>query len=310
MRRALLAALLLAHGAQVLAAKPRSSAPTRSSADILDASAPGDWHTPPPEHTLYLETARGRTIIELAPAFAPQHVANIEALVREHYFDGLAIVRVQDNYVVQWGDPAPEDQPHKPIRQARQQLPAEFTRPLAGLPFTKLADGDVYAPQVGWSGDFPVAADPKKKQAWMVHCYGVVGAGRNNEPDSSNGAELYAVIGHAPRHLDRNMSLVGRVLWGFDALSALPRGSGTMGFYDKPEQTTPIVSVRLAADVPEDQRTALQVLRTDTPTWTAWVESRRNRREAFFVEPAGHVDLCNVPMPVRVVPQAKAHDSD
>ena len=29
--------------------------------------------------------------------------------MRERYFDGLAVIRAQDNYVVQWGDPDGED---------------------------------------------------------------------------------------------------------------------------------------------------------------------------------------------------------
>jgi peptidylprolyl isomerase len=269
----------------------------------LKAAGASDWKALDPESTLYLETASGRVVIELLPAFAPQHVANIKALARAGYFDGLAVLRVQDNYVVQWGDPAPDDKPaeRRPLGKARAHLPAEFVRPSSGLPFTPLRDGDVYAPVVGWSDGAPVAMDPKRQQAWVVHCYGVVGAGREDAPDSSNGAELYAVIGHAPRHLDRNMTLVGRAVWGLEKLSALPRGSGPLGFYEKAADRVPIVRVRLAVDVPPGSRTALERLRTDTPTFGAWLEARRNRREPFFVEPQGHVDLCNVPIPVRLV---------
>ncbi|GAA3255116.1 hypothetical protein GCM10020258_13330 [Sphingomonas yabuuchiae] len=40
------------------------------------------------------------------------------------------------------------------------------------------------------------------------------------------GAELYTIIGHSPRGLDRNIAVVGRVVDGMDALSTLPRGTG------------------------------------------------------------------------------------
>src|SRR5450631_2990938 len=75
-------------------------------ADLLTGSPAGDWRAPNPDDTLYLELARGRVVVELATQVAPQHVANLKTLVRNHYFDGLAIIRVQDNYVVQWDDPA------------------------------------------------------------------------------------------------------------------------------------------------------------------------------------------------------------
>ncbi|HVT35985.1 MAG TPA: peptidylprolyl isomerase [Nevskiaceae bacterium] len=272
----------------------------RSAADIIAASKPADWRALDPQHTLYLELASGRVVIELAPAFAPAHVANIEALAREHYFDGLAIVRVQDNYVVQWGDPAGDDAQRKPFKNAKKELQPEYSVPYSdALPFARLADGDLYAPQVGFSYSLPAARDPKTQQTWLTHCYGMVGVGRGDNPDNGNGSELYVVIGNAPRHLDRNVIVVGRVMQGIERLSSLPRGTGNLGFYEKPEQYVPIRSVRLASDVPPAERSELEVLRSDTPTFAAFVDARRNRREAWFQDPVGHIELCNVPVVVR-----------
>jgi peptidylprolyl isomerase len=110
------------------------------------------------------------------------------------------------------------------------------------------------------------------------------------------------VTGQSPRQLDRNITLVGRVVQGMELLSALPRGTGPLGFYEDPAQRTPIKAIRLVADVPEAERTPLQVLRTDTATFDAFVESRRNRRDAFYKRPAGHVDLCNIAIPTREPP--------
>ena len=75
-----------------------------------------------------------------------------------------------------------------------------------------------------------------------------------------------------------------------------------LGYYAKPEQHVPISSVRLAADVPMAERERLEVIRTDTPTFAALVESRRNRRDDWYKVPAGHIDLCNVPIAVRPMP--------
>lgn len=271
-------------------------------ADVLAASKPGDWRGLDPENTLYLELASGRVVIELAPAFAPKHVANVKALAREHYFDGLAILRAQDNYVVQWGDPnADKPELARKIQHAQRTLPAEFERAFdPHLPFTPLPDGDVYAPEVGFSNGFPVARDRRNGRMWLVHCYGMVGSGRGNASDSGGGTESFVVIGHAPRHLDRNDTLYGRVVQGIELLSTLPRGTGRLGFYEKAEQRVPIKSIRVAADVPASERTELEILRTDTLTFQALIESRRNRVEDWFQTPAGRVEIGNVPVPVRL----------
>jgi peptidylprolyl isomerase len=267
----------------------------QTTAEVLSSSSPGDWRALDPQQTLYLELPAGRVIIELAPTFAPHTSENVVALARESYFDGLAIMRSQDNYVVQWGDADGK----KPLQKAQRTLPAEFERPLRGLTLSRLADPDTYAPVVGFLEGLPVAADPQIGRAWLVHCYGMVGAGRDNDVDSGGGTELYVVIGQAPRHLDRNVTLLGRVVRGMELLSVMPRGSGALGFYEKPAERTPIRSLRVAAEVPEAERTPLEVLRTDTATFAAYVEARRNRHEEWFKVPAGRIDVCNIPVPVR-----------
>ncbi|MGO9851151.1 MAG: peptidylprolyl isomerase, partial [Steroidobacteraceae bacterium] len=152
---------------------------------------------------------------------------------------------------------------------------------------------------VGFVDGFPVAAEPQTGRAWLVHCYGMIGAGRDNDVDSGGGTELYVVIGQAPRHLDRNVTLLGRVVRGMELLSVMPRGSGALGFYESPTERTPLRSLRVAADIPEAERTSLEVLRTDTPTFAAYVEARRNRHEEWFKVPAGRIDVCNIPVPAR-----------
>ncbi|GGC71461.1 peptidylprolyl isomerase [Undibacterium terreum] len=265
-------------------------------ADLIKASKPGDWRPLDLQNTLYLDLPQGRVVIELAPNFAPNHVNNIKALVRENYFDGLVILRSQDNYVVQWGDPTEK----KEIKTAKKALAEEFTvNYAASLPFTRLPDADGYASQVGHANGMPAGRDPKTGRAWLAHCYGMVGAGRDTASDSGGGTELYVVTGHAPRQLDRNVTLVGRVMQGMELLSSLPRGTGALGFYEKPEQQVPIKSIRIAADVPAADRTNLEVIRTDTPTFTAIVEAQRNRGGDWYKYAAGYIELCNVPIVVR-----------
>ena len=267
-------------------------------AEILKGAPTSAWRPLVDSHTLYMDLPAGRIIIELAPALAPRTVANIEALVRLHYFDGLAILRLQDNYVAQWGDPDAK----RKVPENMQKLAPEFTLPLGAAAFSALPDRDGYAPQVGFVDSFPAARDPQSGRAWLTHCYGAVGVGRDNDPASGNGSELYAVIGHAPRHLDRNVTVVGRVRQGIELLASLPRGHEEMGFYGSAAERTAITAVRLASEVPAAERTHLEVLRSDTATFNALVESRRNRRDDWFQTPAGYIELCNVPLPVRTAP--------
>ncbi len=300
MRPALFLALPFAFASSLCAAQAAPEKP-RTSADILAASSADDWRRIDPENLLVLELPKGKVLIELAPRFAPRHVANVKALAREHYYDGLAVLRVQDNYVAQWGDADAK----KPVKTAHKNLPAEFFRKLDDtLAFTPLGDADAYAPETGFSDGLPAVRDVNKGEAWLAHCYAMVGAGRDMAADSGGGTELYAVIGHAPRHLDRNVTLLGRVVQGIEQLSSLPRGTGALGFYENKKQNVPIRRVRVAADLPAAQRPALEALRTDTATWTAFVDARRNRRDDWFIEPTGHIEVCNVPLPIRAVKTA------
>jgi hypothetical protein len=109
-------------------------------AEVLAASQPGDWRSLDPENTLYMDLPGGRVVIELAPAFAPQHVANVKALAREKYYDGLAVVRVQDNYVVQWADPDARK------ARTRAQDPARTAEPAPGVRASARSQTALHAP--------------------------------------------------------------------------------------------------------------------------------------------------------------------
>lgn len=279
-------------------------------ADIEASAPPSAWRPVAADNLLLIDTAKGQLVIEFAPDFAPAHVAAVKALVRAHAFDGGAVVRVQDNYVVQFAAREPQltvgskalagAVPPPPHRTA---LPAEYERAAGGVAFTALPGTDAYAAQAGFNDGWPVAREAGR--LWPVHCYGMVGVGRDNPPDTGDGSELYAVTGHAPRHLDRNMAIVGRVVAGIDGWMALPRGTEALGFYKTPAERLPIVHVAVAANLAAADRPRFEVMRTDTPTFAAYVEARANRREPFFVRPAGRVDVCNVRVPVRRVPGIK-----
>jgi peptidylprolyl isomerase len=288
--------VLAAIAVLVLGAGPAlAQTPVRSLGEIIDQAPAGDWRVVDQDNLIYMALPQGRVIIELAPEFAPNHAANIRALARGHYWDGAAIVRSQDNYVVQWGR---DEEDATPYGEAQRSLQPEFDRARRGVDVTRLQDPDSYAREVGFANGFPIAAGGGR--AWLAHCYAMVGAGRGDTADSGSGAELYVVIGQSPRHLDRNVTLVGRVLQGMELLSTMPRGTGPLGFYETPEERTTIESVRLGSDLPESERVNFEALRTDSATFRDVVDSRRTRRDAWFLEPTGHINVCNVPLPVRV----------
>jgi peptidylprolyl isomerase len=274
------------------------AAPVRSVQEILDQSPATDWRPLDPENTIYMELERGRVIIELAPHYAPNHATNIRALARANYFDNANILRSQDNYVVQWGR---RDEDPKPLGAATESVRGEVDRARAGIEFTALPDPDTYAPEVGFSNGFQVARNDDV--TWMTHCYGVVGSARGDGLDGGNGGQLYVVLGQSPRNLDRNITLVGRVVQGMELLSTQPRGTGNLGFYETPGEMAVIRSIRVASDVPAAERANLQVLRTDSATWATVVDARRTRRESFFANnPVNRLGVCNGSTPVRTVP--------
>ncbi len=294
----------------LLAAMLAASAPAAQplQPDEIVAAAPASaWRPIAPDNLVIFETGAGTMAVELAPGFAPEHVAAIRALVAAGRFDGGGITRVQDNYVVQWAVKATDDATVakvglppdvRPQRVRPRPLPAEFERPARGVAITPLGYPDAYA-EAGFADGWPVARDRKTGTVWLAHCYGMVGAGRDMPPDSGDGSELYAVIGHAPRHLDRNITVVGRVVAGLDGPAALKRGTEALGFYKTPEEQTPILHARLASAAPGAPR--YEVMDTASAAFADYKHARANRT-GFFIRPANAVDLCNVRVPVRVKP--------
>jgi peptidylprolyl isomerase len=285
--------LLLAAAALLIAAAPAKITPN----DIVAKSPASAWKPISADDLLVMDLANGgRVVIQLAPQFAPVHVANIRALARGNYWNGATIYRLQDNYVAQWGlNDSDKGLPAGVVPKP----PAEYTRPLKGLAIKPLGSPDPYAPGAGFVDGWPVAYSAKGGWADLTHCYGTVGVGRDLSPDTGMGGELYAVIGHAPRQLDRVIALVGRVVEGIDKLSSLPRGTEALGFYKDKAQYVPIASIRLASDMPAADRPSFEYMDTASPTFANYLRVRANRYDDFYIRPAGGVDLCNVQVPVR-----------
>jgi cyclophilin family peptidyl-prolyl cis-trans isomerase len=316
----LLALLPLVAQAAAAQAAGRAQPDPRAPSEIVAAAPGADWRAIPASDLLVMTLApdaKGRprrVVIQLMTApFSQGWVRNIRNLAAAHWYDGVSVNRVQDNYVAQWGDatekkalpPGLETMPESgyamKVRGDRHDttMPARnMVQPgqrVFGYELEK--SPDPYAARVGFSQGWPVGSDSRTR--WPVHCYGMVGVGRDVSPNTGNGAELYTVIGHAPRHLDRNIALVGRVIEGIEHLSSLPRGTEGLGFYKTPEERTPVISIRLATELSEAERPRFEYLSTESATFARYADARANRHDAFFIRPAGGADVCNVPVPVR-----------
>ena len=271
--------------------------------EIVASAKAGEWVAIAPSDLLVMDLApdsKGkarRVVIQLMPKpFSQGWVGNIRKLAAARWWDGTSINRVQDNYVVQWGDATEKKTLPEALAtmEAKDYVTPDW--PSKDWIFAR-ADGrpDAYAGAHGFYIGWPLAQG--REGLWPIHCYGMVGVGRNLAPDTGTGAELYTVIGHAPRHLDRNIALVGRVIEGIEHLSSLPRGTGALGFYEKEEERVPILSVRLGNDVKDVP--AFEYLDTDSASFAAYADARANRRDPFFNIPAGGADICNIPVPIR-----------
>ncbi|MES2782836.1 MAG: peptidylprolyl isomerase [Pseudomonadota bacterium] len=309
--------LILLASAALCAALPLSAQEAKvhpAPSEIVSAAKADEWVAIAPSDLLVMDLApdsKGqprRVVIQLIPApFSQGWVGNIRKLAAAHWWDGTSINRVQDNYVVQWGDASekkalPKDLAVVPesgyvTKSAEVMIVDGQSSGLMRSPNMSVLKEDAYAAETGFASGFPVGGRWQSRELWPTHCYAMVGVGRNLSPDTGTGAELYTVIGHAPRHLDRNIALVGRVIEGIEHMSSLPRGTGALGFYEKEEERVPILSVRLgneAADVP-----SFEYLSTDSGSFTAYADARANRRDPFFNVPAGGADICNIPVPIR-----------
>lgn len=318
---------------EIVAAAPRSDWVAISPEDLLVMTLAPDSEGRPRTVVIQLIPA----------PFSQGWVHNIRLFARAKWYDNISVNRVQDNYVTQWGDPnydnpeatgTPKPLPQglkvmteaeytaasfipagaadRGIRQGAAKVTGLVTagvdiEALAALPEPeqsqkgRAALADRYSAFSAFTQGWPFAGEDER--FWPVHCYGMVGVGRNYSPDTGSGAELYTVIGHAPRHLDRNIALVGRVIEGMEHLSSLPRGKGELGFYAAHEaaKRTPILTVRVASDLPSSEQPKFEYLSTDSGTFIRYAGAIANRRDPFFITPAGGADICNIRVPVRPV---------
>ena len=267
--------------------------------EIPDFTGIPDWRPVNPADLLLLEVGDGLIAIELADWVAPNHANRMRQAARDGFFDGRSFYRVIDGFVAQGGRGEEADSVELPQYPT---LAGEFTVAASSVTFTPMIDDDLYAPQVGHVAGFPAATNEAGDEVWPIHCPGTVAMARDNDPDSGD-VEFYIVIGQGPRHLDRIMTVFGRVIDGMGHVQALRRGDPAVnsGVIADTGARDIIVSARIASDLPEDDRPAYEVMRTDGQAFHDAKEGRRNRTHDFFFEtPPPVIEACHLPGPVRI----------
>ncbi len=266
-------------------------------APVRATAAEPTWREVEPDNLVFMDLAEGEVVIELNPGFAPKTVAQFRRLVEERFYDGLAFYRVIDGFVAQGGDGSDLGElSNLPL------IDAEFERDWTDdLPFTTVQKPDLFAPETGFVDGFAAARDPASGKTWLLHCPGAVAMARNDGADSSR-TDFYIVIGQAPRYLDRNMNVFGRVILGMEAVQRIRRGpAGDNGIIRDDTAASRIRGIVLASAIPEAERRKAYVMDTGSPGFAELLDDRRERKQRFFHHPPPKVlDACQVPMTGRL----------
>ena len=269
-----------------------------------------EWHSLDPENTVYLEMQEGTVVIELNPVFAPKTVKQFKTLLGEQFYRGLSFYRVIDGFVAQGGDESDIDGSQNPnllkaefeINWPLKPKDKEKAKNWVPMSWTPVQRNDLFAPYTGFIDGFPAARDSEKSgKAWLTHCPGTVAMARNEDPDSS-ATDFYIVIGQAPRYLDRNLTVFGRVIWGMDVVQRIKRGATREnGIIEEDLERTWIKRMRLASSLEENERLDVWVADTNSRGFKNMLKDRRNRNNKFFHhKPPKVLDICQVPIPVRL----------
>ena len=255
------------------------------------------WRQVDPDNLVFIDLFEGQVAIELNPLFAPETVKQFRKLLKEQFYDGLSFYRVIDGFVAQGGDGSDLGK-----LSMVPLIDAEFERELSDdIEFTRVQKNDLFAPETGFVDGFAAARDVSENKVWLTHCPGVVAMARNDDPDSSR-TDFYFVIGQAPRYLDRNMNIFGRVIHGMDAVQKIRRGRPSEnGIIQNETTSSRIRGMQLASEIPKNERLSAFVMDTNNKGFEKILINRRNRKQAFFHhKPPKVLDVCQVPMVGRI----------
>ena len=284
------------------AASAVSTAAAQETAPAPQWDLPADaWRTADQEDLLYIETDHGMVIVEMAPEFAPNHVARMRTLAQERFYDFLVWHRVIDGFMAQGGG-ARSNPGHAADVDGLQ---AEFTVRRSGEPVvTELQDRMINPrslPQMAkagfWDG-FPAGTQTAalaaitgdgQVQSWLLHCTGAAAAARTGDPNSAR-SQFYITRGN-PEHLNAQYTSWGRVRVGQEAVDAIAVGSAMDDPDFRPDN---IRSMRTGDELPAEEQVTIEVADTDSAAFAAYLDTLR--------DPSGNLpDICDITVPTRII---------
>lgn len=270
---------------------------TQEVAYNLPVTSDADWRESDLENTLYIKTVYGTFVVEMMPEFAPKHVEQIKTLTRRKYYDNITFHRVMRNFMNQTGDPGGDGTGDSDL----PDISAEFTfrRSPSEMPVTLVSRRMTEAGEVdtGFYKAMPVATKPSaqafmtkdgKVEAWGLHCKSVTSMARGPSENSAN--SQFFLMRHEYNSLDMKYSIWGTTIWGRDGLTKIKIGTAGETPNFVPDQ---LISMRVAADVPEEDRIAVQILRTDTDAFRTYVNSLKSKTGKA-------PNVCDVEVPTRL----------
>jgi len=246
-----------------------------------------DWRPLDLDNTLVIDTTKGRIVVEMSPAVAPNHVERLKTLARAGFYDGIVFHRVISDFMAQTGDPLGTGQGGSDMPDVAGEF--SFRRDLAA-PFGEVST--IRGVSTGYVGSLPVvtASDDalflsaaQSVEAWGAFCPGVAAMARQREPDTAN-SQFFLMRG-SERNLDHNYTAFGYVVQGLDVVYKLNIG-------EPPRQPDKMVTVRVAADLPADQQPRLQVMDPRSAAFRAFVAKRKKEEGEAF-------DICSLQLPVQ-----------
>ena len=258
---------------------------------------PDEWRTVDINNMVLLTLQHGKVVIELAPQFSPKHVEQFIRLTKASHYDGNKFYRVIDGFVAQAG---PEDGSLADRSVTALALEGEWPTD-KDWSFTLVQKNDLFAEQTGFKDGFSLGYSPSENRAWLTHCPGVVAMARGNEADSAS-SHFYITNGQAPRYLDRIMTIFGRVIYGMNHVQAITRTTSIEGETAVGRSAhTPIISMKMMADVPLAGQIQLEVKNTESKLFAKKLTERIERDNAFFFkQPPPVLDVCQTPVVTRI----------
>jgi peptidylprolyl isomerase len=258
---------------------------------IVENAPESDWRGLDPENTLYMDLPAGTVVIELRPDFAPGHVSRIKELTREGFYDGLTFHRVIEGFMAQGGDPKGDGTGGS----SKPDLKAEFTRDSTEVEGFREIGRDRIAPRLGYVDGMPTAAEPEgvrtflkngRADVWPVHCPGVMSMARATDVNSAN-SQFFLMIGDSRLNLDQRYTAWGWIVDGYEATRRIVRG-------EPPSRPTPIIRMRVEADIPASEREDIKVLKTDSQTFTDYLKAAGDLSDTGYIK-----DICEIKVPVK-----------